>query len=155
MHINPDHFLETPEGRIVTPERNALAWKQSFAALDDALRTKTSNSVVYIMVGCQASGKSTWARAKREDEADAIIFDAILVKKTEREPILLAAACHQVPAVAVWLQTPLEVCLRRNAARSANELVNAQGLRNVYAALEPPRLSEGFIRIVEVRYDEA
>ena len=155
MHINPDHFLETPEGRIVTPERNAVAWKQSFAALDDALRTTTPHSVVYIMVGCQASGKSTWARAKCEEEADAIIFDAILVKKTERKPILLAAARHHVPAVAVWLQTPLEVCLKRNAARTVNELVNERGLRNVYAAVEPPRLSEGFIRIVEVTYDEA
>jgi len=155
MHINPDHFLETPEGRIWTSERNAVAWKQSFAALDEALHARSSRSVVYIMVGCQASGKSTWARTRKREEPHAIIFDAILVKKSERQPILLAAGQHQVPAVAVWLQTPLQVCLERNAARPADEVVNEQGLKNVFAALEPPELSEGFAQVLEVKHSEA
>jgi len=155
MHINPDHFLETPEGRIWTSERNAVAWKQSFAALDEALRGRSARSVVYIMVGCQASGKSTWARARKREEPHAIIFDAILVKKSERHPILLAAGQYQVPAVAVWFQTPLQVCLERNAARPTDEVVNEQGLKNVFAALEPPQLSEGFAQILEVKYNDA
>lgn len=155
MHINPDHFLETPECRIWTSERNAVAWKQSFAALDEALRGRSARSVVYIMVGCQASGKSTWARARKREEPHAIIFDAILVKKSERQPILLAAGQCQVPAVAVWFQTPLQVCLERNAARPTDEVVNEQGLKNVFAALEPPQLSEGFAQVLEVKHNDA
>jgi predicted kinase len=155
VHINPDHFLETPEGRICTPDRNAEAWKLSFAALDDALRALSSRSTVYLMVGCQASGKSTWARAKRGEDPHAIIFDAILVKKSERRPIVQAAAEHQVPAVAVWLQTPLHVCIDRNARRPPDEVVNERGLRNVFAALEPPECSEGFVDVVVVPYNDA
>ena len=151
VHINPDHFLETPSGRVNTADRNAAAWRQSFAAFDDALRARTSRSIVYVMIGCQGSGKSTWARCKCADDSAAIVFDAILVKQTERLPILQAAALHQVPAVAVWLQTPLQVCLERNAARPADEVVNERGLRNVFNALEPPQPSEGFAQIIEVR----
>jgi predicted kinase len=155
VHINPDHFLETPDGRVTTPDRNAAAWRQSFAALDDALRARTSRSVVYVMIGCQASGKSTWARRKCAEDSAAIAFDAILVTQAERLPILQAAVLHQVPAVAVWFQTPLQACLERNAARPADEVVNEQGLRNVFAALERPEPSEGFAQIIEVRSGDA
>ena len=100
-------------------------------------------------------GRGTWARARKREEPHAIIFDAILVKKSERQPILLAAGQHQVPAVAVWLQTPLQVCLERNAARPTDEVVGEQGLKNVFAALEPPELSEGFAQVLEVKHDDA
>jgi predicted kinase len=155
VHINPDHFLETPDGRVTTADRNAAAWRQSFAALDDALRARTLQSIVYIMIGCQASGKSTWARHKCAEDSDAIAFDAILVKQAERLPILQAAALHQVRAVAVWFKTPLQVCLERNAARPADEVVNEQGLQNVFNALEPPQSSEGFAQIIEVKSGDA
>ena len=150
MHINPDHFLETPEGRILTPERNARAWEQCYDALRDALDKASPTSRLYVMVGAQASGKSTWARRTMNEEPGAIIFDAILVKRSERAPILTAAARHNVPAVAVWLQTPLDVCLERNSRRSPNELVLERGLRNVFAALEPPDVNEGFAAIIKV-----
>ena len=150
MHINPDHFLETPDGRVITRERNAHAWQECYLALSDALGKASPASRLYVMVGAQASGKSTWARRKMAEEPTAIIFDAILVKRSEREPILAAAARHNVPAVAVWLQTPLAQCLERNSRRSPNELVNERGLRNVFAALEAPEAKEGFTAILEV-----
>lgn len=151
MHINPDHFLDTPEGRISTPERNAVAWQQCFSALEDALLAGSSHSIVYVMVGCQGSGKSTWARALSQRVPTAIIFDAILVKRIERAPILYAAARHRVPAVAVWFQTPLTRCISRNASQPADEIANEQGLRNVFAALEPPSIEEGFSEVVVVK----
>ena len=155
MHINPDHFLETSEGRVWTREGNAIAWEKSCAALDAALREGNSRTLLYVLIGCQASGKSTWARAKQASEPEAIIFDGILVKKSERQPILRAAASHKVPAVAVVFETPLQVCLQRNAARSADEIVNEQGLRNVFAARERPEMDEGFAEVIEVRHSEA
>ena len=88
MHINPDHFLETPEGRILTPERNARAWEQCYDALRDALDKASPTSRLYVMVGAQASGKSTWARRTMNEEPGAIIFDAISgPKRSERAPI--------------------------------------------------------------------
>jgi hypothetical protein len=147
LHLNPDHFLETSDGRVTTPERNDEAWRQCFAALDEAL---PSARLVYVLVGCQGAGKSTWASARHRDEPDAIFFDAILVQSHERAPILAAAARHGVPVTAVWFRTPLETCLDRNRARPTDEIADEGGLRNVFAALQPPRLDEGFARVLEV-----
>ncbi|WP_370529869.1 AAA family ATPase [Salinispirillum sp. LH 10-3-1] len=57
-------------------------------------------------------------------EPNSIIFDAILVRHSERAPILAEAQRHDVMAIAVWFQTSLDVCLARNAARPADHLVS-------------------------------
>jgi predicted kinase len=150
VHINPDHFLQTAAGRVTTPERNAEAWKQCFAALDAALQRSDLSTKVYLLIGPQGSGKSTWARRKAIEEPLSIFFDAILVKRSERSPILAKARDRGVPAVAVWFRTPLAACLARNSARPADEIVAEQGIRNVYAAVEPPSHLEGFAEVVEV-----
>ncbi|MCW5635093.1 MAG: AAA family ATPase [Rubrivivax sp.] len=151
MHLNPDHFLQTPAGRVTTPERNTWAWGQCFAALPEALAgAKLAGSPLYVMVGAQGSGKSAWARKQKLLEPRCAIFDAILVKRSERAPILAAAREHGVPAVAVCMRTPLAVCLARNAARPPDEVVDEQGLRNVFAALEPPTEAEGFSTVLVV-----
>ena len=116
-HINPDHFLQTDIGRVITPERNAEA---------------------------------CWARKLVEDDDRAIVFDAILVKASEREPLLRAASAYSVSSVAVWFRTPLETCLARNAARPKDEVVPERGIRNAHAAVEPPTMAEGFHSIIEV-----
>jgi len=104
------------------------------------------------MVGAQGSGKTTWARALKEREPCAVVFDAILVKRSERAPILAEARRLGVEAVAVWLQTSLDDCLARNAARPPDEVVDEQAVRNVFAAVEPPVAEEGFVAVlVEAR----
>jgi len=75
MHINLDDFLDTGSGRIWTVERNAEAWKRSFAAFAIALEQATQKTTVYVLVGAQASGKSLnqWITEllQREVAADA------------------------------------------------------------------------------------
>jgi predicted kinase len=73
------------------------------------------------------------------------------VKQSERAPILARAQERGLAAVAVWFRTPLDVCLARNAARPADEIVREQGIKNVYAAVEPPSRTEGFDHIIEIR----
>ena len=150
MHINLDDLLETPGGRICTRERVDEALKQCFAALAAALASATDQTTVYVLVGAQAAGKTTWARAKAAQDPNAVLFDWILVKKSERQPIVAAAREAGVPVVAVWLKTPLDVCVARNAARPVNELCDEEAVRNVFAAVEPPSLEEGFARIEHV-----
>jgi predicted kinase len=72
---------------------------------------------------------------------DAIFFDAILVKRSERKPIIDAAKTHGVQVIAIWLKTPLEMCIARNAIRPSDELVDERAIRNVHAAIEPPGLA--------------
>jgi predicted kinase len=150
VHLNPDHFLETPGGRVTTPERNAWAWRRCFEELPAALAAAGPTGTLYVLVGAQASGKSTWARARKSAEPGCVIFDAILVKREERAPILAHARSAAVPAVAVWFQTPLSVCLARNTTRPADEVVDEGGLRNVFAAVEPPTEQEGFASVLLV-----
>ncbi|WP_173910995.1 AAA family ATPase [Acinetobacter sp. Marseille-Q1618] len=148
MHINPDHYLETKRGRLWTVKRNTAAWQQCFADLDHALIHHSKNSDVYILIGCQASGKSTWAKQHLLKHPDDIVFDAILVKKSEREPILKLAKKYHKVCIAVCFQTPLKICLQRNQQRPQDQIVNENALTNVYKALEMPTDKEGFNQII-------
>ncbi|HMN78133.1 MAG TPA: hypothetical protein PKC97_18925 [Burkholderiaceae bacterium] len=87
---------------------------------------------------------------KRAKPPAAIVFDAILVRRIERAPILVAAAARNMPVVAGWFQTPLGICLARSAARPTDQIAEESGSRNVFAALEPPGPDEGFADVIEV-----
>jgi predicted kinase len=152
VHINPDHFLETPNGRVTTPERNAEAWAKCYESLDAALEAASLTTRVFVLIGAQGSGKSTWARREHAETPDAIFFDAILVKRSERKPILDRARARGIPAVAVWFRTPIDVCLARNRARPADEVADEQGIRNVFAAIERPTIAEGFAEVEEILF---
>jgi predicted kinase len=150
MHINPDHFLVTEPGRIVTPERNKVAWEQCYRALADELARQGHASKVFLLIGPQGAGKSSWARSYAAENPATIIFDAILVKRDERAPILHAVNEQSGTAVAAWFHTPLDICIARNAARPVDERVPEQAIRNVYAALEPPSTDEGFDEVIVI-----
>ena len=74
--IDLDAFLETEAGRVWTPERNAEAWRQAFAALRGWLESGTVVQVV-VVCGLQGAGKSTWI-ARQQAQAGTIYFDAAL-----------------------------------------------------------------------------
>lgn len=150
MHINPDNFLQTPEGRVTTPERNKVAWDRCYEALEAAARLAGPSTKVYLLVGPQGSGKSTWARSRSAQHSPDIYFDAILVKRSERARVLEIVRPFGISAVAVWFQTSLPNCLARNALRPNDEVVSEQGIRNVFAALEPPSIEEGFEEVLIV-----
>lgn len=150
MHINPDHFLLTDAGRVTTHARNNVAWKESYRAFHRALAAAEPDTEVYVLIGPQGAGKSSWATSAAVALPRAIFWDAILVRVRERAPILAAAESRGLRSVAVWFRTPLDLCLERNAARPADEIVGEQGIRNVFAALEPPTTDEGFDRIIDV-----
>jgi hypothetical protein len=144
MHINPDNYLQTPAGRVTTPERNKVAWDKCYEVLEAAARQVAPSTKVYLLVGPQGSGKSTWARARSAEHSVDIFFDAILVKRSERARVLEIVRPFELGAIAVWFQTPLQSCLARNAQRPEDEVVSEQAIRNVFAALEPPSIEEGF-----------
>jgi predicted kinase len=53
------------------------------------------------------------------------------------------------PVEAVYFDTPIEVCMARNAARE--RVVPAAAMQRMARRLTPPTLDEGFQRIVVIR----
>lgn len=149
-HINPDHYLQTETGRVFTTERNKIAWELAYADLHSALSSATKSASLYIVFGVQGAGKSTWIRENAPALPDAIFFDAALPAKVHRTKAVSLAQNSGIPVVAVWIKSPLEIALLRNAARPADEQVPEVAIRSVFSMLEPPSLADGYARIIEV-----
>lgn len=152
-HFNPDHYLETEVGRVFTPERSAAAFEQAYAELSAALDAASAGSRLFVVIGIQAAGKSHWVHSNAARLGhNAYFFDAALPQVKHRQRVLAIAKDRGVPAVAVWVQAPLEAALERNQARRADHRVPEAALQNVYARMEPPTVSEGFVEVLEVAY---
>jgi predicted kinase len=74
--------------------------------------------------------------------------DATHLTPEEREPYIQIARWYGCDAEALFFDVPLEVCLERNRAR--NRIVPEEAMRMMAAKLRPPRLDEGFARVVVV-----
>lgn len=150
-HLNPDHFLETSAGRVDSPERGRAAWEQAYTELEGQLAAVGAGGTLYIVCGLQGAGKSTWVRLNAQTMGPhAIFFDAALPSRKHRSRALGMAAASGTPAVAVWINTPIEIALQRNASRPEGERVPESIIQHVLEQLEPPSLTEGFVRIIEV-----
>jgi predicted kinase len=128
------------------------------------------------MVGLQASGKSTWVaghlagthaivskdhwpRARRREarqqrvvaellaQGRSVVVDNTNPSRAERAPLVALARAAGVPARAVWVDTPLEVCRERNAARPESRRVPEVGLHAALARFRAPTTDEGFARV--------
>lgn len=148
--LNPDDFLGTP--RIWTPERNERAWEEIYRNLDTNLTTNSNGAALYVVVGIQGSGKTTFIKKnlnlflKR-----SFIIDAALPAVRHRERALKIAAKNRVPVEAFWIDTPLDIALSRNRSRTLDQQVPEENIKNVYSLFEPPTLKEGFHRIHHIR----
>lgn len=144
--INPDHFLDTNDGRVWTPERDKAAWEQSYMQLADALLTWSAPDAknLYIVCGVQASGKSTWIESNRDRLGRCIIFDAALPRAIHRKRIIEEANGAGFSVHAVYLHTTLERALARNGSRREDIRVPDRAIISVMDQIEPPALAEGF-----------
>lgn len=149
MHvINPDDFLETEEGRVFTPERNAQAWASAYASLEAALSHGRSDVRLFVVMGVQGAGKSTWIERHRGTLGEnAVVFDAAVPAARHRDKLLAIAKRYNVAAIAVWVQSSLEDALRRNRLRTPDEQVPEEAIRSVYSLLEAPSVEEGFSEV--------
>ena len=128
------------------------------------------------MVGLQGGGKSTWVGAhlaathvvvskdhwpnarRREARQQRVVAEllaegrSVVVDNTNPAPedraVLIALARQAgVRVRAVRVDTPLDVCLARNAAREGRAHVPPAGLHGTHARLVPPSTDEGFDRV--------
>jgi len=149
--FNPDDYLQTAEGRIYTEERNAAAWEQMYADLESLLCTAGPQTRLFVVMGVQGGGKTTWIRSNCEALGPSAVFmdAAVPARRHRARAVALARRCG-VRAVAVWINTPLGQALRQNAQRPDDEVVPEFAIRSVFGLLEAPSLDEGFDEVIVV-----
>jgi predicted kinase len=84
-------------------------------------------------------------------DGHSVVVDNTSPAREDRAPLIAAARAAGVPVRAVWVDTPLEVCLERNEGRSGRARVPVQGVLATRARLVPPSPDEGFDRVDVVR----
>ena len=89
-------------------------------------------------------------RRRLELGTPATIVDATNLLPLHRKPFIKLAHSLGAHAEAVYFDTPLEECLRRNATRS--RAVPPEVITAMAAKLRPPTLAEGFTKIHHIPF---
>ena len=89
-------------------------------------------------------------RRRLELGAPATIIDATSLLPVHRKPFIKIAHSLGAHAEAVYFDTPLEECLRRNATRS--RVVPPEVIAALAAKLRPPTPAEGFTKIHRIHF---
>lgn len=88
------------------------------------------------------------AAARLRAGAESTVIDATSITRRERRTWLRWADLHDCPTDAIFFDTPLDECLRRNALRPRR--VPEAALRRMAARLDPPSLNEGFSTLATI-----
>ncbi|MBE7942829.1 hypothetical protein IM725_19865 [Ramlibacter aquaticus] len=151
-YFNPDVYLETDSGRVFTPERSAAAFERAYADLERALLLASPGARLFVVVGVQGSGKTTWVREHAAVLGEsAFFFDAALPRAIHRARAVGIAKTVGVSVVAVWIQATLEAALARNRMRRNDHRVPDSAIQSVHSIMERPSVAEGFEEVREVR----
>lgn len=139
-------------------------------------------SVVAVLVGLQASGKTTFTRQvlgagylhvskdhfpnarnrqRRQmrlitealDAGRSVAVDNTNPSPAEWKPLIEAARQADVRAVAYWFPPDVRGSMQRNAARTPRERVPEAGIRATFARLRAPNTADGFDEVLTVRFD--
>jgi predicted kinase len=135
-----------------------------------------------IMIGLQASGKSTFCRQvlardhvlvskdafpnarnrqRRQmrlvhealTEGDSVAVDNTNPSPQEWQPLIAAARAHDAAAVGFWFPPELTENMERNAIREGRARVPDVGLYATLKRLRRPTLADGFDRLYAVSFD--
>lgn len=129
-----------------------------------------------ILIGIQASGKSTFCRQRLFDShirinmdmlrtrnrerlllkacvegRQAFVVDNTNPSRLEREPYIRAAKENGFSVVGYYFQSKASECLQRNAARTDKESIPEKGVLGTAKRLELPRYDEGFDKLYYVQ----
>lgn len=137
---------------------------------------------VAVLVGLQASGKTTFCRTvlggqyahvskdhfpnskKKQQRQMRLIAEALAAGRdvavdntnpspAEWAPLIEAARAHGARAVAYWFPPDFDGSVRRNAGRGPKTRVPVAGLKATSARLREPTAEDGFDEVATVRFD--
>ncbi|MDQ0847120.1 ATP-binding protein [Streptomyces sp. V1I6] len=145
--------------------------------------TTSARPEMAVLVGLQASGKSTFYRehlsgrhalvskdlfprsARRKQLRQMRLIEELLASGTwvavdntnpspdEWTPLIRLARAHGVRVTAYWFPPDVTGSLRRNAAREGRARVPDVGIHATRGRLREPTTTDGFDAVVEVRFD--
>jgi len=154
MIISPDSHLYVDDNYVWNPEAVKEAWaiaRKEFAGFlqhcEGVKRLGLALPKVFLMVGAPASGKSTWLRSRGSAFSSEAYFDACFDLPWKRQPFIDQARAMGCEVVVVWIDTPLEICIARNGARSKDRQVPEKVVRAMWEKInnEPPASGEGVL----------
>lgn len=133
----------------------------------------------YVMCGVPGSGKTTHSKRMAEEhglerfsfdemrcfrleefmrpalesirEGKSVILDSTNLRVNVRRKVLQAVAGIPCKKIAVYMDTPLEECIRRNANREAR--LQDCIIESTHRSLQPPTLDEGWDEIIIIDED--
>lgn len=134
-------------------------------------------ATLYVMCGVPGSGKTTYSKQMAEEhnlmrfsfdemrcfrlaefmrpalkairEEKNVILDSTNLRANVRAKILKAVEDIPCKKIAVYMNTPLEECIWRNANREAR--LEDCIIESTYRSLQPPTLDEGWDEVKEVK----
>jgi len=127
-----------------------MAWQRTYEDLEQTLRDSAGSVTLYLVMGVQGGGKTTWIQSQLPTRQNAVFLDAALPAKRHRTKALTIAKSVGVPVIGVWINVPLDRALERNSRRSVDERVPEAAVRSVFSLIEPPSIEEGFVEVIEV-----
>ncbi len=133
-----------------------------------------------ILIGVQATGKSTFYKERFADthvrinldmlrtrQREAIILNSCLQSKQSfvvdntnptveaRQRYILPAKAAGFEVIGYYFQSQITQSLQRNQQRTGKQRIPAGGVYAAYRKLQIPRLSEGFNKLYYVKIDSA
>lgn len=133
--ISPDRVLQEKWDYQWTPVRAGMAWATCYQTLG---RTITERAIA------QAMGDTTEVE---------YVWDAVCPAPRDRASILNTAKGAGWKVVAVYLETPYEVCVARNNLRPKNRRVPDKSMVDISRRLTPPDDAEGWDDTICVKWE--
>lgn len=150
-HVSPDHLLDLANAVELSKEEGRVAWERAYEELHAKLSALGQDGTLYVVFGLQGGGKTTWIQLNASKFGPhAVFLEGPLPSSRHRERALAIAKAIGCRCVAVWVDTPYDVALARNAGRPGLSRIREETMLHVFHALEPPSLAEGFAEILHV-----
>ena len=131
--------------------KSTWAERQSFSVLSsDAIRLLLADDPTIQTIHRRVFATVRYlARQRMELRRPVTCIDATSLTKRERRQWIRLAEDAGCDAEAIFFNTPLEICLERNSRR--DRVVPADVVRDMARRLEPPSITEGFVRVITLR----
>lgn len=142
--ISPDTYLYVDKAYMGNdPYQRKVAWAQAKDELTKEL-SKPIATTIYITIGIQASGKSTWSGNLKSEIERKIIFDATNLTMVDRFDLLsiVRDSRHKnLKVCAVCFPINLDIAKQRNITRTASRRVPEDVIEKAYADIEFPTVT--------------